>query len=558
MTAASILLERFPELFFLVSYGESTSTATAIASKEEITKHLSTLPLSHLSTIYLYGIGEGTYYELLKPWLGQAKEHRLIILQENMDELRAFCERQEAPELFNDRQVIVRSYTRNICLDAHVQALVSAFPCDRLEVVTSYAKKTPYFRRLRLELLRKSTLSWAVAMESLQYPKLMANVLANFPFVSQSAIVNRWKGRFEGIPAIICGAGPSLHKEIASLKQLEDQALIMAGGSTMTALSYHGIEPHLALAIDPNKEEFHRLKEANFFHTPLIYGSRLEKDVLNLWSYDLGYLISDTGGPCERHLEQALNLEDLPVGPELGMEALSITTLAIAMAVHMGCNPIILCGIDLAYTDSAAYTTGILSSSTDAMDTRSSERKCSRKDIHGRSIQTAVKWIMESECISTFAKMHPKTRFINVSQGGLGFKGIENSSLGKMCFKEARDLRGKVHAEMQRAQSGISLATIHEKKAEIRESLQSLLDLCKEALQEIESSLEFPTPRFTLLEYEMQEKSAWHSLNPFLDPILDTLSHRLSPDATSPQALALAKLNTWRGVLEEQLLLFPS
>src|SRR6185503_9490810 len=44
-------------------------------------------------------------------------------------------------------------------------------------------------------------------------------------------------GKFQGVPAIICGAGPSLGKNIELLKTLKDKALIFAGGTAMNALN---------------------------------------------------------------------------------------------------------------------------------------------------------------------------------------------------------------------------------------------------------------------------------------------------------------------------------
>ncbi len=59
-----------------------------------------------------------------------------------------------------------------------------------------------------------------------------------------------------------------------------------------------------------------------------------------------------------------MEIDAEPVGPELGPEAFSVTTIAIALAVEMGCNPILLDGIDLAYTGMKRYAEGVMPSSS--------------------------------------------------------------------------------------------------------------------------------------------------------------------------------------------------
>lgn len=556
----SLLLEKNPELFFLLEYAEGSGECIDSCTKKE----MSDLPLNDLLTLYVYGISS-FYYQNLRIWLSEKKERRLIFLIHDVPSLRYFLKQEDADVLLLDEQVVLFHFADK---ELAVQELVSRFPCNLVEVLSSSVEKEAFVQELRLDLLRKSTLAHAIFSETLHSPKLLQNVLSNISFWKSSFLVNKWKGKFAGVPAVICGAGPSLQNEIESLRALEDRALLFAGGSTITALSRQGINPHLSLAIDPNPEEFERLKEASSLCLPLIYGTRLEKDVLACFGGERGYIVSDTGGPCERYFEEALGIQEEPIGPELGMEALSVTTLSVALAVHMGCDPILFCGVDLAYTQGKRYASEVLPSClapTSDCDMRAAERFVTRKDIQGKSVQTLVKWVMESECIGSFAKKMAPIRFINVSEGGLGFPGIENRSLRDVMGVELQtsfDLKARVHAEIQMSRCSISSQEIKEEKNCVSESLTRVAKLIDEILSELErlkeGACEFPSARFLFLEMEMKEESAFACLHPYVESVLDILMERwyLKKEEQRELSLAYAKYKAWRKLVSDQSELF--
>jgi hypothetical protein len=417
--------------------------------------------------------------------------------------------------------------------------------------------------------------------EALYTHKLLGNLLRNIKRWPGSFFASGLKGKFCGIPAVICGAGPSLQEHYSLLKNLEDRALIIAGGSTIAALSNHGIFPHLGLALDPNADEFGRLKMASAYEMPLIYATRLQPDVFNTANGERGYLISDTGGSCERYFEKEMGIEGDPVGPELGPEAFSVTTLAIALAVEMGCNPILLDGIDLAYTGMQRYAAGVLPSSHVQVSEmrkqrQASERLLKRKNIHGHYVHTLVKWVMESECIASFAKAHPETRFVNVSEGGIGFPGIPNVSLIELCKKEliqTLDLRALVHSTIQ----GLKMPHLKEKIAiemkEVGESLIRLGSIAQAMIDELErvrdlipfGTVALPTGKMAILEIDFQEEKAFECLFPHLGPALDKLLSRAfyaSPYSTDEEQRILlveskiAKWKQWKEMIDSEIEVF--
>lgn len=567
----AILADRYPNLSFLLQF---TDFDPHPLHAEFIFKR----NLHAVEVFYLYGIGP--HFLTLKPWLEEKKDRVLIILEENLGAIHACLQEEYAEELLAHPQVHIRFAPTLKELRAEMHECVLHFPSEYVEfaAIEAYRVKKR-FRTLQMELYRATAVSHALLTEACFPHKLHQNLISNILKWPGSFFANRLKNQFKGIPAIICGAGPSLAKTYEQLKNVGDRALIIAGGSTIAALSNHGIIPHIGLAFDPNAEEFDRLKAASSYEMPLIYGSRLEARVFNTCNGPRGYILSDTGGPLETHFEKTLNLEEPAVGPDLGVEAFSVTTLCIALAVEMGCDPIILNGIDLAYTEKRRYAAGVLPSSdplhvaeAQALK-KASERLVTRKDIFGNRVHTLVKWIMESQCIGAYAKKNSQTRFFNATPGGLGFPHIANHPLQEILdahCQRTTDLHALLHTHFYNAHMPAIPSTIDTEMQAIAESLARLETINEQILTEIQrvkqhNAALWPSGLMTLLECDFQEEKAYNCLFPVLGIALDRLFNRahylspLIPEDRKREILlerALAKWTRFKEIIQSEKELF--
>lgn len=542
-----LLQERFPEISFFLSLQKSDPLVITQDEKgyfnaracrgflygedvqSEIEKWKDSLFLSGVDVLYIYGVGLGHYYKALQEWLQEKKERALVFLEDDLLVLGALFSLPIGSEILKDPQVhlsyISDDSSFDEILDESVQRLIS----DRVDLTAllSYSiRREKKIKALRLSLLRKSTIIYVGMAELLHYHLLMKNISSNFFEVVNSFHVNKLKNTFKNVPAIICGAGVSLGEAIAGIKKCEQKALIFAGGSAITALSYHGIRPHIAMALDPNDEEYTRLKSSSSFEVPFVYSSRLNKDVLLSTNMKSGYLCSDTGGVFESWMQDTLEIEPESLGSELGMEALSVTTLAIPLARHLGCNPILFCGVDLSYRNNRRYTEGVLPSSAVfleelALEKRSMEKPVRRKNGAGKLVNTLVKWVMEASCISAYVKKHPEAAFFSASEEGLPISGVPVLSIEEFlhlhCAKEY-DLRGLVHAEGELASfSHLSKEVVKEAFLSLIASLEECLPLFSQMIEEIEKKLEFVSDlsishqsgRMSLIEMDLEENPAY-------------------------------------------------
>jgi hypothetical protein len=490
--------------------------------QEEMQKWEASLPLDGIDVLYVYGIGLGYGYRQLQAWLHEKQERKIIFFEDDLSVLGAFFEQEISLTVLEDLQVHIYYLSEEKQWESILDECLHLWMSDRIEwtALRSYMLSNERkVRALGLKFLRRSASIQAKVTDYLHQHKVMDNVAMNLCTLKEAFFANDLKGKFAGIPAVICGAGHSLAQAVEQLKQLDQKALIIAGGSTITALGHYGIRPHIAMAVDPNDEEYERLRISSCFEIPFVYSARLHKDVVPSTHMQMGYLCSNTGGIFEQWMHQKLGIHCESFALALGSEALSITTLATAFARELGCDPILFCGVDLAYSNNQQYCPGVIASSTSVSSkelekiTRSRDRLVRRKNIQGRFVHTLIKWVMEASCLGSYASRH-EAAFFNLSSQGLPIPGVPGISWEEFMIQYAHadyDLRGKLHAESQLARSFRSKEPIlQESFEEIRGSFERCVFLFEQMLEEIhQDSFSIESGKIHLIELDLLEEPAY-------------------------------------------------
>ncbi|MDE3046591.1 MAG: motility associated factor glycosyltransferase family protein, partial [Verrucomicrobiota bacterium] len=452
------------------------------------------LDLEKVEVLYLFGLGDGSAYAHLREWLHADSSRRLVIFEEDLGVIAALFQ-TEAPWLFDEQ----------IELDVlqELDEWAERYPAKRVEAIALPSFSQARFRRLRLDLLRKTALSHALFLDRLHGYQPFENFVRNVPRIQGAFYGNALKSRFADLPAIVCGAGPSLQKAIPLLKEYDGRALVIAGGSTLAALSSAGYVPHFGVAIDPNLEEYRRFRNSFCFECPLLFSTRVFPAIFRTCSGPFGYLRSGIGGAPELWLEEELQLTDPLLGEHLSDEAVSVTAICLAFAEHIGCKTILLSGVDLAYTGGQRYASGVSEETTLFAEIEAekgaADRIIRRKDKQGRPVHTAVRWLMEAASLSHYAKKHPDIRWINTTSGGLPIDGFEELPLSEEFFlPEPQDLRQRIANEIIRCP--------------MPQPEKDLLAELKESLERVIAHLEILAGKkkgsSALAEYELQEELA--------------------------------------------------
>ncbi len=441
----AILMDRFPKLGLLYP------TMKKKFSKFEFLKPFD---IGHAEVVIIFGLKMGAPYFQLKSWLHERPQRKIIFIEENF---AYFIANSPHVSILRDPQLF---------LDTHF--VPEKYPYHRVEIIGLSSLK-------KLEALRKITLSHALHQDRLHGYQPFHNFVQNVRRFRHSFYANKMKGKFAGIPAIVCGAGPSLQKTIPFLKKVADRALIIAGGSTLAALSSQGVPIHFGIAIDPNLEEYRRLKNSFAFDTPLLYSTRVHPDIFQTCSGPFGYMRSGIGGSPEVWLEEELGLVDPMIGENLSPESISVTTICVAWAQYLGCNTIALSGVDLAYTNRKRYATGVdgdeeVSFLEQEREKSTADRIVRRKNRKNGWIYTAVRWIMEAAALSHFAKKHSEIQWFNLTDEGLPIQGIPYTE--EIHFSQKYDLKKRIDEEIAKA----PMLYNDDKLRELKESLDRIVE----------------------------------------------------------------------------------
>ncbi|MFH1746532.1 MAG: 6-hydroxymethylpterin diphosphokinase MptE-like protein [Planctomycetota bacterium] len=177
------------------------------------------------------------------------------------------------------------------------------------------------------------------------------NVAFNLPAYLARPGVEVLQGRAAGYPAVIVAAGPSLARNIEQLGALRERAVIIAVQTVFKTLLARGIRPHFVTSLD-----FHELS-AQFFHGIADVGDcTLVVEPKATWHV----LDAFKGRTHVLHhgLYEDLLREDCPARGAIKGGS-TVAHLAFYLAEHLGCDPIILVGQDLSYSEGLYYPPGM-------------------------------------------------------------------------------------------------------------------------------------------------------------------------------------------------------
>lgn len=437
--------------------------------------------------IYFYGLGLGYIYDGLQEWFKGDPDRRLILFEDDPQVIQCFLHTERAYHLLQNPQVILQEYSA-ANLQINFFSLLYPFINIKSQFLTlpyyilrkeKEARKLCYdiyYFQLLLQQLNDEYLSGQTG--------LIRNFYRNLLYLSDSYQSSEMYGKFKNIPAIICGAGPSIEKNIDILKKLNDRALIFAGGSSLNVVNSVGIIPHFGLGIDPNPEQLHRLLTSNAFYIPFFYRNRLTHEAFQMIQGEKIYA-SGSPHPIQKWFETKFNIS----APDME-EGHNVVNFCMEIARNLGCNPIIFVGLDLSYKEDKTYGSGInihpLWLGQSRPYSSENEQLIHRTGIDGDKIVTKWPWIAESIWIQHFATTHKDIEIINATEGGLGIGEVPNKTLREVAEKyltRSFDFAGRIHGEIQNSKMTIQRYQIIQAINEMKISLERALKFCKNIVE---------------------------------------------------------------------------
>ncbi|MDP4093182.1 MAG: DUF115 domain-containing protein [Bacillota bacterium] len=173
----------------------------------------------------------------------------------------------------------------------------------------------------------------------------VANAFNNLEYLVNSADLSNMKDILKGVPAIIVSAGPALDKNFLQLKDVKGKALILVADIIQEKLLKNGIVPDIVSVLERAGAYGPYFKDKILNPEVVLFGQSVIEDQI-FCEYPGNYIVCNKGGPIfDLWLAKALDDFNLITPSQ------SVANLNFCIARHLGCDPIVLIGQNLSYSE---------------------------------------------------------------------------------------------------------------------------------------------------------------------------------------------------------------
>jgi hypothetical protein len=267
-------------------------------------------------------------------------------------------------------------------------------------------------------------------------PIFIDSVLNNVLHIMLAQGVAALKNRFEGMPAILVAAGPSLEKNVHQLKAAKGRSVIIAADSALGYLLLRGIVPDFVVSVDPQKGTY--LKFQGFEIPPevaLVFHPTATTHIPR--HFPGPQFTLDAAIPVYQWLQKFWSSKGA-----IDTECMCQVHVGFNLAQWMGCSTIILVGQDLCYTDDGMHVKngGYLNERDNAANVANGHPV---QDIFGKTVKTNPTFLNYKSILEKKIRQFPGT-VIHANEGGLLIEGAKLYLLGDAVEEFCQRPIGKV------------------------------------------------------------------------------------------------------------------
>lgn len=331
------------------------------------------------------------------------------------------------------------------------------------------------------------------------------NIAYNLPHYLANPGIEVLHGRAAGFPAIVVAAGPSLARNLHQLDALRERAVIISVQTVLKTLLERGCRPHFVTSLD-----FHEISTQFFTGIDDLSGVSLVAEPKATW-----HVLDRYHGT--KHVLHNQFVDELlrDAAPPRGRLTAGTTVahLAFYLAEHLGCDPIILVGQDLAYCEGLYYPPGLPIERTWApelgrfctMESKQWERICRGRpilrtvtDIHGQPAYTDDQLFNYAQQFERDFAASSAT-VVHACEGGMKLEGTQIMTLAEAAQRYCtRTLppglfdAGDGAAQEDRSERAITeIDRRLEELASIREIGEEMIQLLEKLARLVEKPAEF-------------------------------------------------------------------
>lgn len=224
-------------------------------------------------------------------------------------------------------------------------------PASRARIGPSATRFSQRFTDV-LKAIRTSLVTTLVQSET-----TLTNLLMNLDHYVTSPGINDLRSCGFGVPAVVVSAGPSLARNIEVLSRpgVRDRVIIIAVQTVLRTLLSRGIRPHFVCALDHHeisRRFYEGLTEQDVEGVTLVVEPKANPAILDAFPGAIRCLGDDL-------LDSIVQNSGVVVEPHDRLRpGATVAHLCHYLARYMGCDPVILVGQDLGFTDGQYYAAG--------------------------------------------------------------------------------------------------------------------------------------------------------------------------------------------------------
>lgn len=302
------------------------------------------------------GLGVGHHIRLLAEKLGRTGV--VVVFEPDVPLLRAVLERVDLAEVMERSNVAVLTRPDSgaiseALLGAEVAVSLGVKVIEHGPSGPRLGERAAQFREAFTTTVR--AIRTNVVTTLMQTEASLRNGLMNLDWYASVPGIAGLSARAQGRPAVVVSAGPSLARNMRLLAEpgVRDRVVIVAVQTVLKQLLAAGIRPHFVTALDHHeisRRFYEGLTAADVEGVTLVVEPKANPAILEAYPGAICCLHDET-------LTKVLGSGFAHDGCDIAPGA-TVAHLAHTFARHLGCDPVILIGQDLGFTDGQYYASG--------------------------------------------------------------------------------------------------------------------------------------------------------------------------------------------------------
>lgn len=468
--------------------------------------------------VFLFGLGLG--YEI-KEMIKNDYKKTYFIVEPDKDIYKTMLENVDMKFMTNHNLTFILNDDPNIIANDFNKVITENHTTNvKFVILPSYQYIYSELISKIFELIKKSMMMVQGGLTTtITTAKQWAlNYSNNLQYLYETEPISNLYNAFEGIPAVIVGAGPSLEENIEHLKKIYNKALIVAGGSGISVAENNGIRCHVVGAMDGWCDSEKIFEDLNINEDiSLLYSSQVYSLIPRMIK---GHKFLLNQVEMDHFINKNMEWEfwNNFSGP-------SITNVLAYNLAKLGCNPIIFVGQDLCYSKEKLYAKGA------AYEERTPEQVTTgfvtTKNIQDEEVYTDKSFMNMKNSMEFAIRLNSSIKYLNGTKYGIHIEGAEdidfNDYVDNILLKQKEyDFQSIIDEKYNREDRNVKKEKSKNFFNEIKAEMEEALKIFEEIITFIESDeTKDKKEKYILKKENVLEKNRF--FNEFMKTTFDSM-----------------------------------